>query len=198
MSVKIASPGRAHQVRLSDDDALHAVRIGQLYPDLTEHNPNAARVTGAVLKAMQDVANGDTADVRCDQTTRYRQAQLAAEKKLHLAELVGIALEGELGRHVALAGLRVLLEGLGYTVQPVAAQPVDERTAITSVVEQLGRVTSDAAVALADGRIDEAEAARLDPQMEEVKARVKLWEAARAARRNGAAAPAAGVNGGVR
>jgi len=171
-------------VRLCESDALHAVRLGQLYPDLAEHNPDAIRLTGAVVKAFQDKANGHTPMVRCEQTPRYRQAQFAAEKKLHLAEVCGIALEGEIGREVAAAGLRVLAEAIGYRLVAQESSTVtDRRRAAIGAVAQFGRTTEAVVTALEDDQIDEREDARIDREMEECETRVRLWKAARSARK---------------
>lgn len=169
--------GVEEQGRITSEDELHAVRLAEDFEDLAIHNPEAIRLAALVIKAMQDRANGHTPDIRVDRQIRHRQLQLSGEKRLPLVDVVAIALENDLGREVALDGLRVLVGALGYSLAPLDARPADVLDASADLMVESAAASAALVRDARDGQIDQPEAhranlAKVESTLADIKAAI--------------------------
>lgn len=152
--------GHAQQVPMTGAAELVLVRLEERRQELASHSPAGMSLAAAVLAAMGRTANGHTPDIRCDRQVRYRLLQFDGSKPLPVEDLAAIALEGDLGHTVAVAGLRVLAEACGFALTPIDAREADVLDAGADLIEAAS-VTGAALIRDArDGRIDEPEAHR--------------------------------------
>lgn len=172
----------AQQVRVSDADELHVVRLAALYPDVAEDSPDALRWAGRALRAAQDEANGHTKDiVPSNQSLRFVQLLLSGEKKAHLVHAFVFAMKGRTGRAVALAICRGLAAALGYEVAPrLAGDGSTLKAAVGTILRHLGHVVATSADALSDNVLTPEELDALDRDMGELETRLALYRGLRA------------------
>jgi hypothetical protein len=178
MSAKMPDVARGAQVPTSHAAELALVRLEERRAELAAHSPAGLALGAAILAAMGKTANGSTPSIRCDQQVRYRLMQLDGSKGLPVEDLAAIAVENDLGRKVVLAGVRVLLGALGYTLTEVEATPVVAHEAVADIATHAGDVLAEASRALGDGRIDHVEAVRLDREAETLQSKLSIFRAA--------------------
>ncbi len=176
-----ATPGATPlEVPLSGHAELLLSRLRERRQELVAHNPGAVELAAAILAAMHTAANGRTPELRGDRQVRYRVMQLMGERALPLEDLACVALEGEAGRAVAVAGLRVLVGALGYRLVANGDLPGPRPAeAAAALHEARGPVDAGITRALADdGHVDAVEAAELVPAVARLARRVDQLVAA--------------------
>jgi len=132
---------------------------------LHARRPEALTLASGALDAMRAIAYGHVDEIRSARSLRVMTYELSGQKGLPLEDIAAIALESPLGRRVALAGLRYLVQALeeGEEVGAVASE-------VASTIEAHARLTAGHARAVADGLLDQHEAAALLPDANELEA----------------------------
>jgi hypothetical protein len=139
---------------------------------LAAYAPEALELAAAALAEMHGEAHGHVAKLRADRSPRLRVAQLQGEKVLGLEDLAAIALEGDRGRLVAIAGLRMLAAGMGCELVLSEPDECSVPDALGQMVQAAARTTAGVVKALADGHVDKVEAASLCHELHQLKAHV--------------------------
>ncbi len=163
-------------VPMSGAAALIADHLRLRRPGLCEHNRAACELAAAVLAEIHEAARGHVAALRADRSARYRDGQFVGERQFGVEDMAAVALEDEQGKAAVVAGLRVLLAGLGLEV-------VERDASSGSVAENLGvmataagRMVAAVALVLEDGRVEAHEAAALRSEFATLKAGVQRLE----------------------
>ncbi len=157
-----------------------AARVADRNQGLADHNRAATNLAGLAVFKMAERANGSTPTIRCDKSERVRRLELDGTLNLSVAAFCGIALENDLGRDVALDGLRVVAQAIGFDVVPSSDGPaLAPEVAMSNVVRRLGHAIEVAGSSLEDGRVDKAEAEEFDRAVGEIERWIAKWRASR-------------------
>lgn len=146
--------------------------------ELFDHAPSAITYAALELVAMHNAAEGHAEPIRADRQRRYRTKQLMGQRGLPTEDWFAIALEGEIGLAVAIAGLRVRAAAVGMELVPLVDRAPSVRSALCELLAQMGRLNTEGAGALKDDTVDADERARIRRLLPELKALTAQLEAA--------------------
>lgn len=170
-------PGYA-PVPLSASAALVLQTLRERRQGLASHNTAGLEVAAAMLAAMHEAAHGHVAALRADRSTRYRDKQLMGTRELGVVDLCAIAFEDdERGRVVALAGLAILAQALGQTLQPCDARVEALHESKAQAGEVVAHLHAEIDRAMADHQVDPHEAAAIGPMFTAAHERLNSLQA---------------------
>lgn len=145
---------------------------------LAKHNRAAINGYAVELVAMHRTATGHVPEIRADRSSRYRTKQLMGLKGGFGEDWWSVKDEGDLGRAVAMASLRVRAAAMGMSLTPVEAKASTLRATLCAVLARFGKLAEIGGEALGDGAIDADERAALRSLLPHLKDALLAFEAA--------------------